>query len=146
MKTTKSDWAVISEAKEKGMLVSMNGIVPVNRTELNKRLSKYFRERLPSYSGIFDEFEGEDILYNINVYLKENRINKASLDFPLGNGDNIYLIPITENLQLEVIAVDEYYGSGEYEKYVAIEHFVITEDATEKDVNRLIEFIKMYLV
>ena len=31
MKITKSDWAVISEAKEKGMLVSMNGIVPVNR-------------------------------------------------------------------------------------------------------------------
>lgn len=66
----------------------------------------------------------------------EGRIRKIQRD----------LFPITENLQLEVIAVDEYYGSGEYEKYVAIEHFVITEDATEKDVNRLIEFIKIYLV
>lgn len=146
MRVKKSDWALINEAEKNGMLVSMNGIVSLERTDLNKRLEKYFRENFPGYSGFWDEFEGEDILYNINSFIRENEVNIPSLDFPLNGGDNTCLIPITENLQLEVIAVDEYYGSGEYEKYVAIEHFVITEDATEKDVNRLIEFIKMYLV
>jgi hypothetical protein len=145
MKLKKSDWAIVKEAENKGLMVAMTGLVERNRTELNDKLSLYFREQMPNYKGTWDEYEGEDVLYNINNYLEENNIDKHPLDFPISSGTDVHLIPITENIQLKVVVADEYYGDGEYSKYVMIDFFLINENATTQDVDQLIEFVKKYL-
>lgn len=38
--------------------------------------------------------------------------------------------------------MDEYLGSGEYSKYVDITSFIIDEETTTSDVDRLISFVK----
>jgi hypothetical protein len=145
MRLKKSDWTIVKEAEDKGLMVAMTSLVEGNRTELNDKLSLYFREQMPNYKGVWDEDEGEDVLYNINDYLEKNNIDKYPLDFPISSGTDVHLIPITENIQLKVVVADEYYGSGEYSKYVMIDFFLINENATKQDVDQLIEFVKKYL-
>ena len=145
MKLKKADREIVREAENKGLMVAMTGLAERNRTELNDELSLYFRKQMPNYKGVWDEDEGEDVLYNINNYLEENNIDKHPLDFPVSSGTDIHLIPITENIQLKVVVADEYYGDGEYSKYVMIDFFLITENATTQDVDQLIEFVKKYL-
>ena len=140
MKIKKSDFALIKEAEKNGLMVSMDNIVHPIRTELNNTLSNYFREKMPSYNGIFDEDTSEDILYSLNTYIKENEINKHPLSFPLSSGTSVHLTPINENINLKILIVDEYYGDGDYSKYIDITYFVITENTTKKDVDDLIEF------
>lgn len=145
MKFKKADWTIVREAENKGLMVAMTGLVERNRTELSDELSLYFRKQMPNYKGTWDEHEGEDVLYNINNYLEENNIDKHPLDFPISSGTDIHLIPINKNIQLKVVVADEYYGGGEYSKYVMIDFFLITENTTKQDVDELIEFVKKYL-
>lgn len=145
MKMKKADWVLVKEAEREGRMVAMTPLVERNRTPLNEELSKYFREKLPKYKDIFDEDEGEDILYNINEYMKENNIDKYTIHFPFSSGTDVHLIPITENLQLKVVVADEYYGDGEYSKYVMIDFFMINDYATKKDVDVLIDFVQKNL-
>jgi hypothetical protein len=145
MKFKKTDWGIVRDAENEGLMVGMTGLVERKRTELNNELSKYFRERMPNYTGSFDEYEGEDILYSINEYLKENSIDRHPLDFPFSSGTDVHLIPINENIQLKLIVTDEYYGDGDYAKYVMSDFFMINEDASEKDVDVLIKFVNKYL-
>lgn len=105
-------------------------------------LSDYFRKQMPSYMGSFDEYAGEDILYSINEYLATKNIDKYPLDFPFTSGTDIHLIPINENIQLKVVIADEYYGDGDYSKYVEADFFLINEKTTKKDVDGLVEFVK----
>ncbi|MDY7043619.1 hypothetical protein RVS70_05310 [Virgibacillus sp. M23] len=142
MKIIKSDWSLVKEAEEQGWMASMTGLVERNRTELNDKLSNYFREQLPEYNGSYDEYEGEDILFSINSYLEDNEIDKSPLDFPITNGTDVHLIPITSNLKLKVLVTDEYYGSGDYSKYVLIDFFMINENTTMGDVDMLVNFIR----
>lgn len=145
MKIKKSDFTILKEAERNGMVVSMTGIVEPIRTELNNELSKYFRGIMPNYNGSFDEHLSEDVLYVINEYIEKNKIDKYAIDFPLTEGTDIHLIPITDNLQLKLLVADEYYGSGEYAKYVMADYFVINENTTTEDVDRLINFVNEYL-
>lgn len=145
MNIVKSDLALIREAENLGLMVGMTGLVEQKRTDLNNELSDYFRKSLPNYSGSFDEDTGEDILYSINEYLQEKQIDKPSLDFPFVSGSDVHLIPINENIALKVIVADEYYGDGEYAKYVMANFFKITEHTTKSDVDELIEFVKTVL-
>lgn len=145
MKFIKSDWTILKEAENKGFVVAMTGILTQKRTYLNDNLRDYFRTKMPNYTGSFDEYYGEDVLDGINDYIKKNNINKHLLDFPFTSGTDIHLIPITANLQLKILIVDEYHGDGDYSKYVEIDYFVINESTSKEDVDRLIEFIKEYV-
>ncbi|WPS85417.1 hypothetical protein SMD22_01955 (plasmid) [Brevibacillus halotolerans] len=145
MKLIKTDCTIIKEAKEKGLMVGMTGEIERKRTALNNRLNEYFRKHMPKYTGSFSEDEGERILFSINNYLEENKIDKPKIDFPISSGMDVHLIPINENVQLKVIVTDEYYGDGIYEKYVMADFFMINEDATENDVDKLIDFVQEYL-
>ncbi|WP_338335460.1 hypothetical protein [Bacillus altitudinis] len=142
MKLKKSDWMLIREATEKGLLVSMNNLVERKRTELNEQLSDYFRKQMPGYTGIFDEDQAEDILESVNNFIIEKNLDIYPLGFPLSSGTDNHLIPITDNIDLKVTVADEYYGDGDYSKYVMADFFIINEKATEEDVDELIEFIK----
>lgn len=144
MKVIKSDWAILQEAEAQGYVASMTCIVERIRTTLNNELSAYFRSQMPNYLGSFDEEEAEDVLYGINQYLKEHDIDKFKqpINFPYSTGSKIYLIPLTEHLQAKVLVVNEYYGDGDYEKYVNMSYFVIDEQTTKEDVDKLIAFLK----
>jgi len=144
MKLKKSDFILWQEAVEKGMVVCMEGIGFENRKRnpLSDELRNYFRERMPGYNGIFTEDQCEDVLFSINDYMEENQIDKFPLSFPCSNGTNTYLIPITDNIQLRVLTVDEYFGGGEYDMYIDMTYFVINEQTTKNDVDRLIEAVK----
>lgn len=146
MTMKKSDWTFVRDAEAQGLMVGMTGLVERIRTDLNKELCDYFRKQLPGYDGSFDEHEGEDVLDSVNEYLKENNIDKHSLDFPLSSGTDIHLIPINENIQLKVVVADEYYGDGDYAKYVMANFFMITDSATKEDVDVLINFIRKHLL
>lgn len=142
MKLKKSDWMLIREATEKGLLVSMNNLVERKRTELNEQLSDYFRKQMPGYTGSFDEDQVEDILESVNNFIIDKNLDIYPLDFPLSSGTDNHLIPITDNIDLKVTVADEYYGDGDYSKYVMADFFIINENATEEDVDELIIFIK----
>ena len=145
MTTKKSDWTMIREAESEGHMVAMTGLVERIRTPLNNELSDYFRQHMPHYTGVFEEDETEDILDVLNEYLKENTLNKPALAFPHSSGSELYLIPITQHIQLKVLVVDEYHGSGEYEKYIMADFFWMTEHTTKHDVDTLIRFIEQVL-
>lgn len=143
----KTDWALIRDAEAEGLMVSMNGIVERVRTDLNNKLSRFFRAAEPGYLGSFNQdskVDSESVLHYINEYLEKKGVNKH-LSFPVSSGSDLYLVPITENLEIKVLVVDEYYGGGESESYVMIDKFKITENCEEKDVEKLIEFVNKYL-
>ncbi|CAL8901987.1 conserved hypothetical protein [Bacillus pumilus] len=142
MKLKKSDWKLIREATEKGLLVSMTNLVERKRTKLNEQLSDYFRKQMPGYTGSFDEDQAEDILDSVNNFIAEKNLDIYQLDFPLSSGTDNYLIPITDNLDLKVTIADEYYGDGDYSKYIMVDFFIINEKTTKVDVDELIKFIK----
>ncbi|MCY8122215.1 hypothetical protein P8860_22340 [Bacillus spizizenii] len=146
MKLKKADWVIVREAEKQGLMVGMTGLIERKRTNLNNELSDYFRKRLPDYTGSFDEIEGEEILYSINEYITENNIDMYPLDFPITDGTDVHLIPITENIQLKVIVADEYHGGGDYSKYVIADFFLINDKATTKDVDTLLQFVKKHLL
>lgn len=145
VKIIKSDWTIVREAEDVGLMVAMTSVVQRGRAELNDELSTYFRENLSGYNGSYDEDEGEDILYSINEYLREKGIDRYPLDYPQSSGTNIHLIPVNDNIQLKLLVVDEYYGSGDYSKYVMANYFKITENATKEDVDGLIAFVNEVL-
>jgi len=140
-----ADWYYVREAEKEGRVASMTNVVERNRTELNDQLSSYFRSKIPNYKSIFDEHECDDILFNLNDYIEENNIDKREIDFPITEGTDIHLLKITDNLHLKILVVDEYYGGGDYEKYIEIGYFVINENTTERDVDKLVDFVKQYL-
>jgi hypothetical protein len=144
MKIRKADWVIVREAEQNGLMVGMTGLVERNRTDLNNELNTYFRSRLPKYLGSWDEYDGEDVLYSINEYMKENNIDKYQLDFPMTGGTDVHLIPVNNNLQLKLIVADEYYGDGDYSKYVMADFFMINEYTTKEDVDTLINFLNKY--
>jgi len=142
----KPDWTLIREGEEQGHMVSMTGTIEPKRTPLNDELSTYFRNELPRYQGSFGEEDGESILYALNEYMTENKIDKYALDFPLTSGTDVHLIPVTENLSLKLIVADEYHGDGDYSKYVMADFFLINEQTTTEDVDALVQFVKTYIL
>jgi hypothetical protein len=146
MEKIKNDFITSKEAEENGSMVAMGSTTERIRTDLNKKLSVYFRKKLPNFGGNYDEFKGEEILCNINEYLSDINKKTYTIDFPFSEGSDIHLIPIGENVELKLLVADEYHGSGEYSKYVLIEFFIINEKATEKDVDYLIETLNKYYI
>jgi hypothetical protein len=145
MKIRKSDFAILREHEEQGNAVSMTSIRESKRTKLNDMLGEYFRELFPSYRDTFDEDQSEDVLIGLNEYLASIRHEKYELTFPISIDSEVHLIPITPNLILKVLLVDDYLGSGDYEKYMAIDRFLINEDTKREDVDELAEFMKYYI-
>jgi len=141
-----SDLILIREAESKGLTVSMTNIAEPVQTDLNMELSRYFRMQMPKYTGTFDAEKGEGIVVKINSYLQENNMSNCPLSFPIRSGTNVYLVPICEAIQLEVLVTGEYRGDGEYSRYVMVNSFVITDNATKEDVNKVIAFTKKYII
>jgi hypothetical protein len=144
LKFKKSDWTLVKEAEASGLMVAMTSIVEPKRTPLNEKLSAYFKSKVPGFTGSFGEFECEDVLDGLNEYLEVNHPAMNSLDFPLSNGSEVFLVPISVHLSLKVLIVDEYYGDGCYEKYIMTDYFMISESASECDVDVLIKVINEY--
>lgn len=140
-----SAWSIIRAAREKGHVVSMTQEVERNRTPMNEKLSEYFKSQCPGYDGIFDGEDGEWVLERINDYLLEKNIEMGPLDFPLGGGVDVFLVPIGRNILLKVLVVDEYYGDGEYSKYVEVPSFIMNERTSFEDVVELVNFVQRYL-
>lgn len=128
-----------------GQLVSMTNGVERHRTPLNDKLHEYFIQQCPNYHGVFEAEEGDRVLENINDYLSEAGIEMGPLDYPQGGGTDVYLVPIGHNLLLKVLVADEYFGDGEYSKYVEICSFVINKHTSLYDVSKLVEFVRKYL-
>lgn len=147
MEFLKAEWVIVRDAEEQGMVVAMTSEITQNRTELNKELSTYFREKCSDYPGVFQEEICEDVLESVNEYIEDNKIEKYSykLDFPFTAGAQEYLVPIGENMELVVVAFDEYHGGGEYCKFLKINFFVMNEKTSQEDVDMLIAFINEYL-
>lgn len=130
------DYLLIEKAKRQGLLVSMNGVVYCDQTEQNIKLSNYFKAKVPNYSGVYKNGKAEEILTKLNDLVG------GYLKFPC-IGEKNYLIPITPHLYLRVLFFDYEDEQKEYQKFVVIETFVIDENATEEDVDRLIFFLSM---
>lgn len=145
MQRKKAPWVLIREAEKNGFMVGMTRVVSGKQSELSSRLNDYFIKKIPSYEGVYDEDESEDILYVLNEYMVAENIDQYPLDFPVSSGASIRLLPINSNIQLKIMIVDEYYGDGDYQKYVSIKDFMITEEATENDVDVLIQFVEKHL-
>lgn len=140
----KSDYARILDASKDGLLVNLTTTVEGNDTELNRVLSKKFREQVHGYTGVYTEYteiDNEEAIYIWDNYLKGKGVYKNVM-MPISSGSDSYLIPVTENLELVLLAVDEYYGGGDSNTFVSVDTAVVTESATEEDVKVLIEVMK----
>lgn len=144
MTTQISDWGLLMRAEEAGLASSMTGLVQRVRTPLNEELSRYFRERLPKHDWLLEDDAADDNIDDVNTYLQEQGIEKK-LYMPHGSGTNIFLIPLTDNLQVKFEATDYYEGHGDYSKYTSVDFFVINELTTTEDVDQLIAFVKEIL-
>jgi|HigsolmetaAR206D_1030411.scaffolds.fasta_scaffold00120_40 hypothetical protein len=145
MKLRKSEFARLMEARKEGRVASMTRILSYEDTPIAKRLGNYFRKQMPDYEGIYEEEEGDEVLYAINQYMEKYGINHRPLGL-LAPGAESYLLPITENLELVVHVTDDYTGGGENEWYVQIDSFIVNDNATEKDVDQLIGVLKVIRV
>ncbi|MBG9693223.1 hypothetical protein ABD91_21020 [Lysinibacillus sphaericus] len=139
-----SDWGLLQRAEQAGLVSSMTGLVERVRTPLNNELSSYFRESLPKFEWLFEDDEADNNIDAVNAYLQEQGIEKK-LYMPYSSGTNIFLIPLTDNLQVKFEATDVYEGNGEYSKFTSVDFFVINESTTTADVDQLITFVKEIL-
>src|SRR5690625_816225 len=138
----RSDISIVRRSEDKGLEVPMLNIFPRVRTDLNENLRSYFNSRLPRYTGIYD---GDDILARLNSYLAEKEIVIKPLEFPLGVGSEVRLIPIGKSIKLKVVLISEYFGNGESSRYITANSFLMTESTKEKHVEAVISFIDKYL-
>lgn len=145
MKTRVADWVKVKEAEKFGLVAAMTSNVLRNRTPLADELGDYFCKHLPRYNGVFGEDVLDDVLYTLNTYIKENKLDRFPIDFPMGGGADIHLLPVGKHIQIKVVVEDSYYGDGDYRKYIGIQSFVITESTTTKDVDDLVRFIESLL-
>ncbi|MFY0516434.1 hypothetical protein ACOMCU_01195 [Lysinibacillus sp. UGB7] len=139
-----NDWGLLQRAEQAGLVSSMTGLVERIRTPLNNELSSYFRERLPKYEWLLEDDEADNNIDAVNSYLHEQGIEKE-LCMPHCSGTNIFLISLTDNLQVKFEATDVYEGNGEYSKYTSVDFFVINKSTTTADVDQLIAFVKEIL-
>lgn len=140
------NFEVSRSVRNKGLIASTNNIVKLPRTELNIKLSNYFKEKYKNFNGIIDEEYVADAIDNLNNYLKANHPSEHLLTKPTYNQDGLmFFVPITNNLKLEVLVVDEYFESGNYCIYMDVSFFHINENTNTSDVDALITFIKKHL-
>lgn len=137
----KSDYARLLDAEREGMVVFFDGTGSRNQTELSIELSRYFRDKVASYNGMFSDGEEDEILEELNGYFDDKDIEQTTLNFHYSDSSDVVLLKITEHLELKVLIVDEYYGDGDYSRYVEISSGVITEQSTQGDIDHLIEFM-----
>lgn len=144
VKFKKSDSYRFMESYNKGNVVSMTSTLFRGRSELNDRLYHYFNRNSGDIGviGSFDEDVADGILDVLNEYVRINKLDVGTIEFPQILDFDIWLLPITENLELKVLVSDDYLGDGDYEKYVMVDEFMITENASERDVDRLIEALR----
>lgn len=146
-----NDFKELTQAEKNGLVVRMDNNIERFCIPLNEKLSDYFIDKMPDYNGIFDYKLDKNkvnyVLDGINEHIEKNfsKMFEYEIDFADEPNDLLYLIPITENLKLKIVLCDEYYGDGEYEKYIDISKFVINENTNKNDVDQLIEFINEYL-
>jgi hypothetical protein len=145
VKFRKSDVAILREAETNGLVGWMTSLVERNRTELTNELSEYFRQEAGNYKSTYDEDDGEEIMEGINSYLETQKIEQSKLEYPYNFFSEIYLIPIGENIQLKVLVANEFSSDEGQMLYVDISNFIINEQATKKDVDLLLSFVKNHL-
>jgi hypothetical protein len=145
VKFRKSDVAILREAETNGLVGWMTSLVERNRTELTNELSVYFRQEAVNYKSTYDEDDGEEIMKGINSYLETQKIEQSKLEYPYNFFSEIYLIPIGENIQLKVLVANEFSSDEGQMLYVDISNFIINEQATKKDVDLLLSFVKNHL-
>lgn len=142
MKLKKSDLSRYIESVKEGYVADLTSIRSRNTSYLGNTLRSYFREQIPKYTGIFLDEEGEEVLSELNRFIKDRNIGKEKLEFPVSSGSNLYLVPVGENLDLVVNVCDEYYGDGDYAKYVGVESIIFNDNTTVKDLGELIKIVK----
>lgn len=122
--------------------MSKQVVVEWDCTELNNILAFHFISECPTFKRNYPADEGSAVLYAINSYMVEKHIHKGLLQYPDEKGMLIpCLIPITENLSLEVTAYSDLCEPFNLDVGVQIDRFVITGDATKADVDQLITFL-----
>jgi len=141
VKVKKSEFTRLMEARREGRVASMTWNDSYENTPVARRLGDYFRKQMPNYDGIYEEEVFDDVLDAINQYMEEKGIDHAPLRL-LVPGEESYLLPVTENLELVVIITDDYSGGGNYEMYVEISSFLVNDQTTEEDVDRLVDMLK----
>lgn len=140
----KPAFVLCKEAEAKGLSVSLTNIVDRTRTDLNNALSSYFKSQCPSFKAYYGEDEFEEVIESLNEWISEEKLTIPKLSMGGRNLSEVVLMPITPNLSLKVYLYDEYYGEGEYSTGVHIERFLITEEATNSDVDILVEKLNDY--
>jgi len=142
MTKTQADWVTIKEAENQGLMASMvakhQHFQPQTHTQA---LSHYFREQHPHYLPYVKEEKVDDAIYELNTYIEENKINIHPFDFPMTGGLERRLLPLTEHLSLKIGLIDDYYGGGDYAQYVTLDSFVVDDETTTDDVDKLITFV-----
>lgn len=143
--STDEELAKMKRAVKLGFYVPMTTLLKTNSS--NVEFSRHFKSKLPNYKGRFivgqnGVVDSNTIIDSINSYLENKGIGKR-LNFPKGDGVYPFLIKVTDNLDLEVVCIFDHFGHGYSSEYIKIENFIINEETTKKDVDKLIEFIEI---
>lgn len=145
MKVTLSPTVKYRNAQREDVLIKLNSINGRSKRENIQELSNYAIDSMDGFEGIYNEsgmypIDGSEIFYFVSEFAKKNGIDIRPIDYPISSGTDIYLLPMTENLELVIIVVDEYYGSGDSEQYVDIQNLIVNDNTTTEDIDVFLDW------
>jgi regulatory protein YycH of two-component signal transduction system YycFG len=140
MKVLKASWNETTKAKREGMFVGLPwNILERERTETSEKVRILFKEWDAPYVIQGDD-SAEDLLEVISEKITESETGKTDLELP-DDSEDIYLIQFSDNLIVSVF-VNNSYNGNEVEKYACIDGVIITEEITNGEVHRFVEWAK----
>ena len=131
-------WQVIKKAKEEGRYVLIGPFAYPNRTKKHEELYRYLLSILPKWDVWFYEHEAEEV-YD---WVERNGMTAYDKEIGYSHGRVAYVIPVTEQIQVEMVRGDEHEADEETEGYVYIQACIITERTTKEDVEQMVKWLK----
>lgn len=126
------------EAKQDGSYVGLTSLNE-NKTVKTKVFGDYFKKAFPNYVGMSI---GNGLLNVVNKFIENSNSPHPKLAYSEKVSNNVYLIPVGDNILLHVkLVIVDLFGGG-ISKSTAIEGFIVNENATIKDVQLVIDLMK----
>lgn len=129
---------VILDAKANGDYVGLTSIAK-NDTTKTQDFASYFKTALPNYVGMSI---GDRLLNVVNEHIKTLKSDQLELVYKEIPTIDIHLVPVGENILLHVQLVTMKLNNGNLSNCTVIDGFIVNENATNDDVQLVIDLMK----
>lgn len=128
----------VLNAKANGDYVGLTSIAK-NNTIKSKGFANYFKNALSNYVGMSI---GNRLLNVVNEHIKTLNSDQLELAYKAIPTIDIHLVPVGENILLHVQLVTMELNNGDISNCTVIDGFIVNENATNDDVQLVIDLMK----